>query len=397
VDNGDLSRVYVRNGPYELKRSGTLANPGSLAVYLASRPFLEFHVRRRVAALTNVRFLDGHDVMEPLAAADDAIVGARVVHRDNGVVNDLNADLVVDAMGRTARTPALLENLGYGRPPEERSAVNVGYSSQLLSIPDGCIVERLALFNQGIDRHRGLLMACEHDTWMLAIGRSTESGRPPADFAEMLTLAEHSLPAAIMAGLRKAEPLGQASIIRNAAAVWRRFDLMPRFPSGLVVIGDALCSLDPTYGQGMTMAALEALTLRDCLGDGRSDLAQRFFSATARQIGPIWTANPLRDGIIAPAQKPRSVRQRVMGWIATAALNAAAHDTALTERFLRVINLVDPAARLQDPRLLPRILAINMRYRRRSPTQAGGQGDERPGVLPGDHSLETGRAADESL
>lgn len=394
VDDGDLSRVYVRNGPYELKRSGTLADPAALAVYLASRPFLEFHVRRRVAALINVRFLDGHDVAEPIAE-DDAIIGVRVVNRDNGVVTAVNADLVVDTTGRNARTPAFLEDLGYGRPPEERSVVNVGYSSQPLSIPEGCIVERLALFNQGIDRHRGLLMACEHDTWMLAIGRSTAAGRPPADLAEMLSLAKESLPKPIMEGLRKAEPVGQIAILRNTAAVWRRFDQMPRFPSGLVVIGDALCSLDPTYGQGMTMAGLQALTLRDCLSYGDFDLAQRFFSATARQIGPTWTANQVRDRIFAPAQEPRSMRQRVMGWTAKAALNATAYDTALTERFLRVMNLVDPQARLQDPRLLPRILTTNVRYRRAEPrAQAGGQWVERPSVLPVDLGFETGRAAE---
>jgi 2-polyprenyl-6-methoxyphenol hydroxylase-like FAD-dependent oxidoreductase len=135
-------------------------------------------------------------------------------------------------------------------------------------------------------------------------------------------------------------------MIRNTAAVWRRYDQMPRFPSGLVVIGDALCSLDPTYGQGMTMAALQAVTLRDCLSDGRSDLAQHFFGGAARQIGPTWTANQVRDHIHAPAQKPRSMRQQVMSWTAKAALNATANDTALTERFLRVMNLIDPPARL---------------------------------------------------
>ncbi|MHA7651045.1 hypothetical protein ACX9NE_18880 [Mycobacterium sp. ML4] len=156
-----------------------MTDPGALAVYLASRPFLEFHVRRSVAALINVRFLDGHDVAEPIAEGD-AIIEVRVVNRDNGVVTAVNADLVVDTTGRNARTPAFLEDLGYGRPPEERSVVNVGYPSQPLSIPEGCIVERLALFNQRIDRHRGLLMACEHDTWMLAIGRSTaRAGHQP--------------------------------------------------------------------------------------------------------------------------------------------------------------------------------------------------------------------------
>lgn len=310
-DDGDLSRVYVRNGPYQLKHSGTLTHPKALAVYLTRRPFFEFHLRQHVGALVNVQFLDGHDVIEPLAT-DDAISGVQIINRSNGVDTVLDADLVVDAMGRTTRTPAVLADLGYGHTPEERSDVRVGYSSQPLSIPQGCITERLALFNQGIHQYRGLLMACEHDTWMLAIGRSAAAGRPPANFAELLALAEQSLPASIMAGLRQAQPLGPTAIIRNTAAVWRRFDQMRRFPSNLLVIGDALCSLDPTYGQGMTMAALQTLTLRECLSYGDADLAQRFFSATIRQIGPTWTANQIRDRILSPAHEPRSIRQRVI-------------------------------------------------------------------------------------
>ncbi len=391
IDNADLSRVYVRSGPYELKRSGALADPAALAVCLASRSFLEFHVRRRVAALTNVWIFDGYDVIEPLVAGD-AVIGARIVHRDSGIVSDLEADLVVDAMGRGAGTPALLEALGYGRPHEQRSAVKVGYSSQPLSMPDGFIEERLALFNQGIDRHRGLLMACEHDTWMLAVGRSAATGPPPADLAEMLTLAAESLPAPVMAGLRKAEALGQTATIRNIASFWRRYDQMLALPSGLMVVGDALCSLDPTYGQGMTMAALQALTLRDCLRYGDVDLAQRFFAAAARQIGPIWTANQVGDHILAPARKPRSMRQRLMGWTTKAALNATAHDTALTESYLRVMNLVDPPARLQDPALLPRILTANARNRGTRPgAEASGQWAERSAAPPDDRGFDTGR------
>ncbi|MBY0442061.1 MAG: FAD-dependent monooxygenase [Mycobacteriaceae bacterium] len=378
-DDGDLSQLYARIGRYELKRSGALADPAALAVHLASRPFPEFQLRRRVAALGNVRILDRHDVVEPVTA-DAAVVGVRIINRNNGLYNTLAADLVIDAMGRAARTPTFLAELGYGHPPAKRSEVSVAYSSQPLSIPQGCIAERLALFNHGINKHRGLPMACEHDTWMLAIGHSAKAGRPPANFTEMLALAEQSLPASIMAGLGKAQPLGRTAIMRNATAVWRRFDQMPRFPSGLLVIGDALRSLDPTYGQGMTMAALQAMTLRNCLQSGATDLAPRFFSATARQIGPTWVANQVRDRMLSPTSQPHSLRQRVMGWTAQAALNAAGNDIIVTERFLRVMNLIDSPARLQDLRLLPRILAINARSHRIS---------KRPNLIQFRHSVLT--------
>ena len=362
VDDGDLSNFYVRFGRYELKHSGKFADPAALAMYMASRPFVEFHLRRRVKALPNVTFLDGHDVAELLTTAD-IVNGVRIIRRYNGFPTTLDADLVVDAMGRAARTPAFLERLGYEGPTEDRTVARYGYSSQQLSVPEGSIAQRLVMFNPGGGKPGGLLLAYEHDTWMLAIGQPADAGEPPTDFAAMLALAEPSLPPAIIEGLHQAHPIGEAVTYHHTTAIWRRYDQMSRFPTGLLVIGDALCSLDPTYGQGMTIAALEALTLRDCLRAGDAQLAQRFFRATARYIGSTWAANQARSRVTSPTRDRSSIRERLEGWISKAALNAAAHDVVLTERFFRVSNFVDPPSRLQDPALIPRIAWGNLRAR----------------------------------
>ena len=137
---------------------------------------------------------------------------------------------------------------------------------------------------------------------------------------------------------------------------------MPRFPGGLLVIGDALCSLDPTHGQGMTIAALEALTLRDCLRTGDAQLAQRFFRATARYIGATWAANKPGTASV-PAHISLAGGGNDYRLDFQSALNAAAHDVVLTERFLRVSNFIDPPSRLRDPVLLPRIVLGNLRAR----------------------------------
>ena len=86
---------------------------------MASRPFLECHVRRRVSTIGNVTILDGHDVVALVAADRDRVTGVRVVNRDGGAEKGFDADLVVDAMGRGAHTPAFLESLGYGRPVQD--------------------------------------------------------------------------------------------------------------------------------------------------------------------------------------------------------------------------------------------------------------------------------------
>jgi hypothetical protein len=329
-----------------------------------------------------VTFLDGHEVVDPIAV-DGVVRGVRIINRINGMASTLDADLVVDAMGRAARTPVFLEGLGCGRPAQLRVATALGYSTQRLSIPRGCIDRRVVKIDQGPTKPGVILLASEHDTWMMAVGRSMDEGGAPPDFATMLAVAAEVLPSAIADGLRRAEPIGEIATFRNPAAVWRRYDRMPRFPAGLLVIGDGLCSLNPVYGQGMTMAALEALALRDCLHFGETDLAQRFFAAAASVIGPTWARNEDNDRVKSPSRK-RAMRQRLSGHAVSAYMTAAAYDIRVAELLVRVSQLIDPPSRLNDPALLPRVLAANLRHivgRMPNPVSAASRWRPRSGLI----------------
>jgi len=361
LDDGDLSRVYVRIGRYGLPRSGEFRDSAALVTYATSRPFLEFHVRRRVDDRGNVAMLDGHDMVELVAPTPERVSGVRVVDRRTGDELTLEADLVVDAMGRAARTPAFLENLGYGRPPERHSAAQATYASQFLRVPAELIAERLMMVPPQTDKPGGLLASAEHDTWVLSVGQLAIDWAPPTNMAEILSVTEQFAPPSIMKGLRSAQPVGDIAVFRYRGASWRRYDQMPRFPAGLLVIGDALCSLNPIYGQGMTVAALQALALREMLytADAQHQ-PQRFFSAAARHIGPTWAANQARDKPPATTGKRRSLSNMLAKWTVNQALEAARNDIAFTEAFLRVNHLVDPPARLHEPTLIARVIAANL-------------------------------------
>jgi 2-polyprenyl-6-methoxyphenol hydroxylase-like FAD-dependent oxidoreductase len=368
VGDGDLSRVYMRTGAYELNRTEKFADPEDMVFFLASRPFVEFHVRTRVTAIPNVRILDCHDITAPTVIARDRVSGVLVADRTTGERTTLAADLIVDAMGRGARTPAFLDDLGYVRPQEQKSAANWGYSSLLLRLESGAIAEQMVLVDPGQGLPRAALLAYENDSWILTVGQMAADGEPPSDLAGMLTLASRCLPPTILAGLRSARPLGDAAIFRTTAGHWRRYDRMPDFPAGLLVIGDALCSLNPIYGQGMTMAALEAVALQEYLREGIEN-PQRFFRAAASHIGPVWAMNQARDRVPARTDRRRSVGSRLESWTMNTALKAAEHDIVLTERFIRVANLVDPPTRLRDPALLTRIISSSLRRRFSSSTR----------------------------
>ncbi|MEB3023666.1 NAD(P)/FAD-dependent oxidoreductase [[Mycobacterium] crassicus] len=359
LDDCDLSRVLMRLGGHDLNLAGPFGKP--ISGYLASRPFLEAHVRQRVRSLGNISLLDGHDVVELLAAKKDRVDGVRVADRGTRCDQELRADLVVDAMGRGGRTPAFLEALGYARPAEERITVEVAYASQLLRIPAGTLAEKLILVGAVPDRPTGgALFACEHQTWILTLA-GLAGNEPPTDRAGMIGFAAEFAPPPMMAALQAAEPLTEVSRYRYPASVRRRYDRMLRFPAGLLVCGDSMCSFNPVYGQGMSIAALEAITLRACLSRGSDDLARRFFKASAKPLSAAWQMASGADLALPQVQGRRSIQTRLANRYTRRLLAAAESDGVVAEAFFRVMHLVDPPSRLLRPDILSRVATAERR------------------------------------
>jgi hypothetical protein len=168
-DATDCSLAYVEISGHPLCRTGTLSDPDAMSVRLASRPFLESVVRERVRALSNVSFVDGHDVGEPVLS-DRAVTGVQVSDRRTGEHRVLPAELVVDATGRAARTPAFLAAHGFARPVEQSYRVQLSYASQLFRVPAGLLHEKVAIVSPTLDRPTGAgVLAYEDDTVILTL------------------------------------------------------------------------------------------------------------------------------------------------------------------------------------------------------------------------------------
>jgi 2-polyprenyl-6-methoxyphenol hydroxylase-like FAD-dependent oxidoreductase len=363
LDDGDLSKIWMSVGGHQLIRVGTVRDQQAMTMYVPSRPFLECHVRRRLRAVPNVTILSGLDAAEMTSSADrNRVTGVRVVNRDSGAEQELTADLVIDAMGRGAHTPNLLESLGYGRPIEDRIVMRTCYVSQPLRIPPG-IVEQLVAVGAAPGRPTGMfLLGYENDTWIFTVFGMV-GHEPPGDLAGMLSFAQEYAPAHVLAAVRAAEPLGEVIRHRMPSSQWRRYDKMRRFPEGLLVCGDAICSFDPIYGQGMTVSALDAVALRDCLVRSRHDLARRYFRAAAKSIGVAWRMGAGSDLAFPEVQGRRSLSTRMTNRLADWVLTACESDAVVVEKFFRVNNLIDPPVRLMHPSFISRVAAVNLRRR----------------------------------
>lgn len=366
-DDGDLSKFDVMFGGHLINHVARIPMPQSLVQHYASRPMLEQLVRRRLRRLPQVTVLDGHHVDEVLVDGP-RITGATVSGPDGGM-HDMPADLVVDAAGRGSRAPALLDRLGYGRPPVEELTVRVAYASMPVRIPPEALRQNIItrVFEPG--RPRAFVMfRCEKDIWM--VGAGTLGGvRPPTTPAELLDFGEGIAPPYALEAARAAEPLAGVSVHQYPSNRWRHYDRMQRLPAGFVVTGDALCSFNPIYGQGMTIAAIEALILGDCLRCGDADLPRRFYRATAKPVRLAWQTAVGSDLALPEVAGRPSLAMRLTNAYTDRVLAAAAVDPVVTQDFLRVVGMVAEPSRLMHPAFMLRVARAH-RMRRRVPAAA---------------------------
>jgi 2-polyprenyl-6-methoxyphenol hydroxylase-like FAD-dependent oxidoreductase len=365
LDFQNLSQAYFSLAGHVVTRQGALANVPP--IFIPSRPLLENLVRQRLRAFDNVVLFEGYDVVDLVAtAARDRMTGVRI-RAHNGVGEQvLAADLIVDATGRAARTPAFLERMGYGRPAEDSVEVRLAYSSQLLRLPPYSLDQKLVVVSPVPGRPTGMaLLGHENDTWMFTVF-GMAGVEPPSELADMLAYVDGLAPAHVLAAIREGEPLVEVCRFRYPESRWRRYDKMRRFPDGLVILGDAICSFNPVYGQGMTVAALQAQALGDCLRQGTTDLARRYFRAAAQPIRVAWQFAVGGDLSLPEVQGRRPLAVRLSNKYVDRLQAVAETDTDVAEQFFRVIGLNDPPTSLLHPRMLLR--AAGSRRRTPPPT-----------------------------
>lgn len=340
--------------------------PTGLSGPLASRALLEHHVRRRALALPKVSLRAGTGATG-LVATDDARQVTGVVLEDG---TTLAADLVVDASGRAGRSLAWLADLGYEAPPTSVVKVDVAYSSRVVRW-DGPRDWAFALVLAGPPTGRqGVVFPLECDRWIVTLA-GMHGDRPPTDDAGMLAFAR-SLPSPEVAHvLETAVPLADVVTHRLPSNQRRHVERLRRVPGGLVLLGDAVCSFNPTYGQGMSTAALQAEALGRALDRSRSldpRFVKAFYKRAAKAIGPAWQLTTGADFSLPATTGPKPpgtdlLNNRYMPRV----FEATQVSDDVCRRFIEVSALLRPPPALLTPPMMVKVLLASRRFRRGRP------------------------------
>jgi 2-polyprenyl-6-methoxyphenol hydroxylase-like FAD-dependent oxidoreductase len=363
--NQGMREEHPHHGPMPQRDFGRIG-------YTMTRPLIETTLRQRVSQRTNVTFRQNTRALSIVSDADGRrAIGIRCAGAirhptaDDDCSETLPADLVVDASGRGHLTTAFLQSIGQPRPHETAIGIDLGYTTAIMDIPRDAPTDwTVVVTHPDIPHasHRAVLLPIEDSRWMMTVaGRGDE--RPPGEWAPLLAYLRQLATPTIYNAVRNLRPLGKLTRFGLSASVWRHYERLDAFPDGLIPIGDAICRFNPTYGQGMSVAAKEAgllhrlLMIRAPEQDPLCGLGQKFLAEAKSVIETPWTMAALPDFAYPGTRGERPVDLDRSLRFATALSRIAARDEAVQRLVVEVWHMLKPLSAYQDAELVRRVEA----------------------------------------
>jgi 2-polyprenyl-6-methoxyphenol hydroxylase-like FAD-dependent oxidoreductase len=328
-----------------------------LTMVSASRALLEGAVRARVRELPNVTVLDGYDIVGLRASSDRRrVTGARVTSAHGEGSRVLPADLVVDATGRGSRAPRWLAELGYAAVPRDRVVIDLTYASRVFRAPPHLFGDDIVVVTARFpgQKRSGVMQRLEGDRVLVTLA-GVLGERPPLALEPFAAYARGLAAPDNYEVVRASRPLGDAVGFRLPAYVRHRYEQMPDLPAGFLVTGDAVCNFNPVYAQGMTVAALNAATLRDELRHGGEPEPDRYYATVSRTLDAPWGIAVGSDMAVAGVSGPTLPKSPLTPEYLANLQRAAVDDATLSTALIRVNALVDPPPALLDPTVVERV------------------------------------------
>jgi 2-polyprenyl-6-methoxyphenol hydroxylase-like FAD-dependent oxidoreductase len=329
--------------------------------YSMSRPLLEHVVREFVANDDRIEIRPRCRVREIVPSADGRHASAVRCDVDGQASETLPADLIVDASGRGAPTLDFLAKAGYPAPQESSVPIDVRYSCAVFALAKDEARDWKVLQTRpdpAVNGRRAIMFPLEGgEHWLLGLG-GVNGDSAPADPGGFLQYASTLRTPTAFNAIRNAAIQGEIQRFAFPRSSRRHFERMPAFPQGLLPIGDSICRINPSYGQGMSVAAKEAVllgqVLRNASADWQSALAPSYFALLGDVLDDPW-AVACQDFVYPHLQdaRPAGFEEKMKF---QAALNRlAAADPSIHALTMEVLHLMQPARALHSGEIAERI------------------------------------------
>ncbi|MFJ9813444.1 FAD-dependent oxidoreductase [Streptomyces sp. NPDC101158] len=338
--------------------------PATAHFFTGPRDQLEWLVRQRVFADPRIERVEGTEAVG-LIGDSSRVRGVLLRERGAGTSREpypLEADLVVDASGRSTRAADWLAGIGAEAPHEETLDTGLAYATRMYRSPaeDPSVDARgYYLVPNPSHVYSGVVLPLGDGRHLVTLS-GLRGDEPPTDeklFEEYARKLPHPV---ISEWMAKAEPMSPVYGFRKTANIRRRYDRPGRRPAGFLATGDALCSFNPIYGQGMAVAALSALALRKALGDPkRAATTRRVQRALLDASQQAWDISAGADkkmpGAVGDAARPGAA-DRFKGWYLRRVQERAAGNPAVGAPFRAALTLTAPLTALFAPAVLREVL-----------------------------------------
>ncbi|MET9675634.1 FAD-dependent monooxygenase [Streptomyces sp. NPDC006482] len=338
--------------------------PATAHYYSGARPQLEWLVRKRVFADPRVELIEGHETVG-LAGDSSRVRGVRLRERGAGSEKEtrvLEADLVVDASGRSTKAADWLAAIGAEAPGEETIDTGLAYGTRVYRAPaqplDSDAVGYFIVPDPD-QQYCGVVLPVGDGTHLVTLS-GLRGNEPPTDEGAFEEYAKRLPHPVISDWVATAEGVSPVYGFRATSNVRRRYDRPGRRPAGFLATGDALCAFNPIYGQGMAVAALSAVALREALADPKRTPTTRRVQAAlldaSRQAWDISTgADKKMPGVLGDAATP-GVLDKAVGWYMGRVQQRAAGDPVVGVPFRRALTLTAPLTGLFAPAVAKAVL-----------------------------------------
>ena len=328
----------------------------SYDVLSLTRPLLEHLVRERVLARPEVQVREG--------------VRVRGLRQEDGRwtllgVDEpgLRADLVVDASGRGSRMSHWLGELGVEVAEPEVVDALLGYATQLYQRADGAAVPTgVVVQSSPEDPRGGIALPVEQGGWL--VGASGYGDHRPARDSDLRAFLATLRDPVLAEALADLEPVGEVAIHRQTGNRRHHYGEGADWPDGLLVVGDALCAFNPLYGQGMTVAACQALILRRALSSRTRPRARALQRRLAAVADVPWTvATGVDRSYLAEAGPSALGRRLTDAWVTQVGLLLLEGDRRAATALGSVYHLMASPATLAHPALALSVLRRRLQGR----------------------------------